>query len=109
MTGSNMQEFFKHLAGHLGGDEKHLSDQAVKGFLRALEDARVQDVPCSQVFSLLDEYVQKELNGEDAAQLMPLLREHLDLCQDCCDEYETLLAAVEKSSKSGSNGQTVRA
>ncbi len=99
MSGNSMQDFFKHLAEHLGSDEKQLSDQAIKGFLRALEDARVQDVPCSQVFSMLDEYVEKELNGEDAARLMPLLREHLDLCQDCCDEYETLLEAVEKSSK----------
>ncbi len=99
MSGSNMQDFLKHLAGHLGGDEKQLSDDAIRAFLHALEEARVQDVPCSQVFSRLDEYVEKELNGEDAARLMPLLREHLDLCQDCCDEYETLLAAVEKSSK----------
>lgn len=104
MFGSNMQDFLKHLAGHLGGDEKQLSDEAIKGFLRALEDARIQDVPCSQVFSRLDEYVEKELKGEDAAQLMPLLREHLDLCQDCCDEYETLLAAVEKASKPTSPG-----
>jgi len=99
-----MQDFLKHLAGHLGGDEKPLSDAAIKGFLRALEEVRVQDVPCSQVFSRLDEYVEKELNGEDAARLMPLLREHLHLCQDCCEEYETLLAAVEKSSKTPSQG-----
>jgi hypothetical protein len=104
MSRSNMQDFLKHLAGHLGGDEKTLSDEAIRGFLRALEDVRVQDVPCSQVFSRLDEYVEKELNGEDAARLMPLLREHLDLCQDCCDEYETLLAAVEKSSKAPLQG-----
>lgn len=104
MSGNDMQDFFKHLADHLGGDDQQLSDDAIKGFLHALEDARVQDVPCSQVFSMLDEYVEKELNGEDAARLMPLLREHLDLCQDCCDEYETLLEAVEKSSKAASTG-----
>ncbi len=104
MSGSSMQDFLKHLAGHLGGDERQLSDEAIKGFLRALEEVRAQDVPCSQVFSKLDEYVEKELNGEDAAQLMPLLREHLDLCQDCCDEYEALLAAVERFSKAAQNG-----
>ncbi len=98
MTESSMQDLLKHLAGHLGGEDRQLSDEAVRGFLHALEVARVQDVPCSQVFSQLDEYVQKQLNGEDAARLMPLLREHLDLCQDCCDEYETLLAALEESS-----------
>ncbi len=104
MSGSNMQDFFKHLAVHLGGDEKQISDEALRAFLHALEEARVHDVPCSQVFLRLDEYVEKELNGEDAARLMPLLREHLDLCQDCCDEYEALLTAVEKSSKTASGG-----
>ena len=104
MSRNNMQDFLKHLAGHLGGEENGLSDEAIRGFLRALEEVRVEDVPCSQVFSRLDEYVERELKGEDAAQLMPLLREHLDLCQDCCDEYETLLAAVEKSLKAPSQG-----
>ena len=102
MSGNSMQDFLRHLADHLAGDEGPLSDEAIAGFLRALEEVRVQDVPCSQVFSKLDEYVERELNGEDAAKLMPLLREHLDLCQDCCDEYETLLAAVEKSSRATS-------
>jgi hypothetical protein len=27
---------------------------------------------------------------------MPLIREHLDICQECCDEYEALLDVVEK-------------
>lgn len=98
MTQNSMQDFLKHLVSHLGGDDRQPSDEAIKGFLRALEEARVEDVPCSQVFSQLDEYVQKQLNGEDAAKLMPLLREHLDLCQDCCEEYETLLAALERAS-----------
>lgn len=102
MTDSSMQDILKHLANHLGGEDRQLSNEAIIGFLHALEVARVQDVPCSQVFSQLDEYVEKQLNGEDAAKLMPLLREHLDLCQDCCDEYETLLAALEESSNLGS-------
>ena len=64
MSGNNMEDFLKHLAGYLCGDEKPLSDEAIRGFLRALEEVREQDVPCSQVFSHLDEYVEKELNGE---------------------------------------------
>jgi hypothetical protein len=36
---------------------------------------------------------------KDAAQLMPLVREHLDVCSDCCEEYEALLDVLEKTSK----------
>ena len=64
-----------------------------------LEEVRLEEMPCSQVFSRLDEYVEKEVHGEDAALLMPLLREHFDLCPDCCEEYEALLNVLEKSAK----------
>jgi hypothetical protein len=51
------------------------------------------------VYSRLDEYVDKEMHGEDASLLMPLLREHLDLCPDCCEEYEALLNVMDESSR----------
>jgi hypothetical protein len=45
----------------------------------------------------LDEYVELKIKKEDAARIMPLIREHLDLCPECCEEYEALLDVVEKS------------
>ena len=74
-----------------------ISDAAVEGFLRILEKVRTEDVTCDEVFTQLDEYVENELDGKDAARLMPLLREHLDVCSDCCDEYEALLNVIEKA------------
>lgn len=74
-----------------------LSDEVVDGFLRVLEKIRAEDVTCEEVFTQLDRYVEKELGGKDAARLMPLLREHLDVCSDCCEEYEALLQVIEKS------------
>ncbi len=74
-----------------------LSDEVVEGFLRVLDRVRAEDVTCDEVFTQLDEYVEKEMDGKDVARLMPLLREHLDMCSDCCDEYEALLDVIEKS------------
>jgi hypothetical protein len=95
----NMKDFFQHIGGHFKRDRQELSDEVVESFLRVLEEVRVEDMPCEQVFSRLDEYVDKELHGEDAAVLMPLLREHFDLCPECCEEYEALLSALERSKK----------
>jgi len=86
----NIQDKFKR--------KEPLSDEVVEGFLRVLEKVRAEDMNCEEVFTQLDEYVEKEVDGKDAARLMPLLREHLDLCSDCCDEYEALLEVIEKSS-----------
>ncbi len=95
----NMKDFFQHIGGHFKRDRQELPDEVVESFLRVLEEVRVEDMPCEQVFSRLDEYVDKELRGEDAALLMPLLREHFDLCPECCEEYEALLTALEKTKK----------
>ena len=95
----NMKDFFQHIGGHFKREHQELPDEVVVGFLRVLEEARVEDMPCDQVFSRLDEYVEKEIRGEDAALLMPLLREHFDLCPECCEEYEALLRALEKTKK----------
>ena len=80
---------------------QELPDEVVQGFLRVLERVRIEEMPCSQVFALLDEYVEKEVGGEAAAQLMPLLREHLDICVNCGEEYEALLRALERTSNLG--------
>lgn len=95
----NMKDLFQHIGGHFKKDRQELPDEVVEGFLRVLEEVRIEDMSCRQVFSRLDEYVEKEIGGEDAARLMPLLREHFDLCPECCEEYEALLAVLEKSTQ----------
>ena len=95
----NIKELFQHLASHLRKDHKQLPDEVVQKFIRILEEVREEDMPCSQVYARLDEYVEKEMKGEDATLLMPLLKEHLDLCPDCCEEYETLLNVMEGTSR----------
>jgi hypothetical protein len=95
----NIKELFQHIASHLRQEHRQVSYEAVQRFLRILEEVRVDEMPCSQVYARLDEYVEKEMHGEDATLLMPLLKEHLDLCPDCCDEYESLLNVMEESSR----------
>src|SRR5512139_2329871 len=108
-NGHTMKHISDDLASRSPGDPEALPDAAVQGFLRLLESVRLQDMPCREVFARLDEYVEKELSDHQAAQLMPLLREHLDICPDCCEEYEALLSALaqssgdEKSERPGAN------
>ncbi len=78
---------------------EEIPSQAVLGFLRVLESVREEEVPCDEVYTKIDEYVEREVDKKDAAKLMPLVREHLDLCPECCEEYEALLDILEKTSK----------
>lgn len=92
-----VKEFFQRFR-HGFKRKEQLPDGVVEGFVRVLENAREEDISCKHVFSQLDQYVEKEVNGKDAARLMPLLREHLDICEDCCEEYEALLKVLEETS-----------
>ena len=61
---------------------------------------REEEIPCDEIYSKLDEYVEREVSKKDAAQLMPLIREHLDICQECCEEYEAILDVLNEDAKS---------
>ena len=74
-------------------------NEAVLGFLHVLESVREEDVPCDEVYARIDEYVEREVGQKDAAQLMPLVREHLEMCSECCEEYQALLDVLEKTSQ----------
>jgi hypothetical protein len=78
---------------------REIPNEAVLGFLRVLEEARVQELTCDEIFMKLDEYVERQVDRKDAAKLMPLIREHLDLCPECCEEYESLLRVIEETEK----------
>ena len=78
---------------------EQIPNETVLGFLRVLESVREEDVPCDEVYARIDEYVEREVGQKDAAQLMPLVREHLDLCSECCEEYQALLDVLEKTSQ----------
>ena len=80
--------------------QKELPNEAVLGFLRVLEDVREEEISCDEIYLKLDEYVEREVSRKDAAQLMPLIREHLDVCPECCEEYEALLNVLNENAKS---------
>ena len=79
--------------------QPEITDEVVLRFLKILEQVREEDLSCSDMYARLDEFVEAEVkDGKDAAIITPLIHEHLDMCSDCCDEYEALLNVVEHTS-----------
>ena len=83
---------------------EQLSNETVLGFLRVLETANIEEISCDELYKKLDQYVEREVDKKDAARLMPLMRDHLDTCQDCCEEYEALLHIIEGSVQKQNDG-----
>jgi hypothetical protein len=80
-----------------------ISEEVIVGFLKVLENVREEEASCTEIFNCLDEYVEKQVDGNDASMLMPLVREHLDMCSECCEEYEALLDVLEKTTERNNN------
>ena len=71
------------------------SEQVLRKLLKAVEQTQEVEYSCEEVYHLLDQYTEAVQRGEDAAQVMPLVKHHLDMCPDCREEFEALLSVLE--------------
>jgi hypothetical protein len=90
----NIMQFLKSKIRKLRG-EPELSDELVIRMMHRLVTTDEEDLSCDEVFALVDEYAEASQRGEDVASLKPLIRQHLDLCHECDEEYQALLRILE--------------
>jgi hypothetical protein len=63
--------------------------------LRRLLGAPGYELTCEQCFEQLDRYVELEVDGAPADELVPGMRAHLEGCAACEEEHDSLRALVE--------------
>jgi DNA replication protein DnaD len=90
----SIKDFFQRITG-AAKPQAELQDEVVIKFLKVLENARAEEMSCSEMYARIDEFVEREVNARDAKKIMPLIQEHIDACPECCDEYEALLDVLE--------------
>ena len=61
-----------------------------ENWLRNIYETQEEEISCTECFDLSSRYVELEIAGQDAAAQMPELRQHLNQCRACRDEYEAL-------------------
>ena len=68
-------------------------------WLRNIYATRDEEISCTECFDLVSAFVELEVSGQDAAAQMPLVKQHLEQCRACREEYETLrdLRLLEES------------
>jgi hypothetical protein len=68
--------------------------------LKRLLGSNEPEIDCDECFARLDRYVELQLAGEPADELVPGLRAHLVGCPACAEEHESLRALLELDSVS---------
>lgn len=73
----------------------HRPDEATRKLLQSLAKTEEQELSCDDVFAVLDQFVEAVRRGENVLMLMPLVRQHLEMCPDCREEYDALMRMLQ--------------
>ncbi len=69
-------------------------DPLIPELINILCHTQDEELSCDEVFDMVDEYAELKAKGVNVEQLYPLLRIHIERCQDCQEEYEALLRVL---------------
>jgi hypothetical protein len=66
-------------------------------WLRNIYETQDEEISCTECFDLVSRFVELEISGHNAVAELPPLKQHLQQCPACREEYETLrdLARLE--------------
>jgi hypothetical protein len=95
-----LKEVIHRLAQRIGRTNKESDMQLPENFkklLQMIEHTEEFELPCDDVYMLLDQYTEVVAYGKDAKELMPLVEHHIEICPDCREEFEALLRILEAS------------
>jgi hypothetical protein len=76
-------------------DSAFMTSEKISALFEMLLKTEPGEISYEDVGAALGEFAEMHQRGEDVKHLMPLVYKHLELCQDCREEYEALLAALE--------------
>ena len=72
-----------------------LTKNILRNMVRAVKMTRPDEIGCDECFEELDRFVEMQLAGKSPEAALPLVKDHLDRCQSCHQEYEALLEAMQ--------------
>lgn len=59
-------------------------------WLRNIYETQDDEISCTECFDQISRFVELETSGRDAAAELPQVKQHLNQCPACHEEYETL-------------------
>jgi hypothetical protein len=59
-------------------------------WLKNIYETQDEEISCHECFDQVSRFVELEISSQNAAAQMPQVKQHLDQCRACRDEYEAL-------------------
>ena len=70
---------------------------ALTKLLRFIGYTQDTEVSCDDVERILDQFSELVQRGEDVKEMMPLVKNHVDLCPECREEFEALIRILQNT------------
>ena len=81
--------------------KKKLDVDTLKQMVRGIMSSRADEIDCDECFDQIDLFSELSLAGKSADEALPLVKQHLETCPDCKEEFEVLLKALNAVSLKG--------
>jgi hypothetical protein len=75
-----------------------LTLKEVRDLLKDLLATRQVEIGCDDCLMQIASYCETELAGKEVPEALRLVREHLEICAECHEEYQALLSAMLEGS-----------
>lgn len=72
-----------------------LNKEVLKKILSKLPHTHEDEIGCDDCFDELHTFAEMELEGKSPEEAMPLIKEHLENCGECRQEYQALLEGMK--------------
>ena len=71
------------------------SEDMMRKLIEQIALTQERELDCGEVFAVLDQYTEAIIAGGDVLEQFALVIPHLELCPDCLEEYQALLAVLQ--------------
>ena len=68
-----------------------MSESKFSRLIRRVRNTQKDEIDCSACLDQVSTYVDQELSGSDMEDRLPLVKQHLEQCTVCFEEYQLLL------------------
>lgn len=65
--------------------------------MKMISNTREDEIDCDEVHNVIDVYAEAVARGEDPAEILPLVKHHLEMCAACHEECEALMRILEEN------------
>jgi hypothetical protein len=76
-----------------------LTVEILQKMVRSVLKTKPDEIDCDECFTRVDAFVELELQGKNADEAMPLVKDHLERCQGCREEFEALLDCIRATTE----------